>query len=62
MFEEEIKNLKPFESYIICYSSLQNTYGFASYAYKQGYLKIEFENTKYIQYHLDNIATYKKAY
>ena len=58
MFEEEIKNLKPFERYIISYSSLQDTYSFASNSYKESYLKIKFENTKYTQYYLDNITIY----
>ena len=60
MFEDEIKNLKPFESYVICYTSLQDTYSFALYSYKESYNKIVFENTKHTQYHLDNIATHKK--
>ena len=58
MFEDEIKNLKPFERYIICYGSLQDTYSFASNSYKESYLKIKFENTKYTQYYLDNITIY----
>ena len=60
MFEEEFRNLKPYEQYIISISHLKDVYSFASYAYEQGYFKIVFENTKHKQYHLDNIATYKQ--
>jgi len=59
MFEEEFKNLKPYEKYIVIMSHFKDVYSFASYAYEQGYFKIEFENTKHTQYHLDNIATYR---
>ena len=55
MFEEEIKNSTPFESYVIFIPGFRDTYSFALYAFNEGNRKIEFENTPHTEYHLKNI-------
>lgn len=59
MFEEEVKNLTPYDKYVILINDLNETYLFANGTYELGQFEVEFKNTKHADKYLTNITNYR---
>ena len=57
MFKEEIKNLTPYDKYIIIVEDLKDSYRFANAEYQHGQFEIQFNNTEYANDYLEKINT-----